>query len=661
MKDRKESLDQLCINTIRMLAVDMIEKARSGHPGLPLGAAETAYVLWSRVLRHNPANPLWPDRDRFILSAGHGSALLYALLHLFGYPLPMEELKQFRQWGSKAPGHPEYGLTPGAEVTSGPLGQGFAMGVGMAVAERFLARKVNRPGFPVVDHCIYALVSDGDLMEGVASEAASLAGTLGLGKLIYLFDDNHITIDGDTSLTFREDAGRRFEAYGWHVQRLGDDAGLDRIEEALRLARQEQTRPSLIMVRTHIGYGSPKQDSPKCHGEPLGAEALRATKEKLGWPQDPPFLVPAEAAAHCRQYRDQGAALEKQWSEMLERYRQAFPAEAEALGRDLLGELPAGWDRSLPVFRPEEGPLATRGASGKVINALAGVLTNLTGGSADLAGSVQTLIKGHDDRNIHFGIREHAMAAMVNGMVLHGGLIPYCGTFLVFADYMRPAIRLAAVMNIRSLFIFSHDSIGVGEDGPTHQPVEQLASLRCIPNLRVMRPADANETVAAWRVALSKPGPTALILTRQKVPILDPAEVAADGGLARGAYVLADCAGLPQILLLATGSEVHLVLAARKALQEQGVAVRVVSMPCWELFSEQTPAYRESVLPSGCRLRLALEAGAAMGWHQWVGDRGEVMSVDRFGVSAPGEVVMEKFGFSVERVLEKARALLGGA
>jgi len=619
-------------------------------------------VLWSRVLRHSPANPLWQDRDRFILSAGHGSALLYALLHLFGYPLPLEELRKFRQWESKTPGHPEYGLTPGVEVTTGPLGQGFAIGVGMAVAERFLARRYNRPGFPVVDHYIYALVSDGDLMEGVASEAASLAGTLGLGKLICLFDDNRITIDGGTELTFREDVGQRFEAYGWHVQKLDDQAGRDRIENALRLAQREQGKPSLIMVRTRIGYGSPRQDSPKSHGEPLGAEALRATKEKLGWPQEPAFLVPEEAVAHCRKSLDRGRTLENRWSEMLEGYGRAFPREAEELMRDWRGELPADWDRSLPVFRPEDGPLATRAASGKALNALAGVLPNLMGGSADLAGSVQTLLKGHEDRNLHFGVREHAMAAMVNGMALHGGLIPYAGTFLVFSDYMRPALRLAALMNLRSLFVFSHDSLGVGEDGPTHQPVEQVAALRCIPNLRVIRPADANETAAAWRVAIAGPGPTALILTRQKIPVLGPQQgVGPAAGVAKGAYVVADCGALPEILLLATGSEVHLALAAGKALGDRGIPARVVSMPCWELFAEQPAAYRESVLPAGCRRRLAVEAGSSMGWHRWVGDRGAVIGVDRFGASAPGEVVMEKYGFTVERVLEEARGLLAQA
>lgn len=659
MKDQQDNLDQLCINTIRMLSVDMIDKARSGHPGLPLGAAATAYVLWTRILRHNPANPGWQNRDRFVLSAGHGSALLYALLHMTGYPLSLEELKRFRQWESKTPGHPEYGLTPGVEATSGPLGQGFAMGVGMAMAERFLAKKYNRPGHPVVDHYTYALVSDGDLMEGVAAEAASLAGTLGLGKLIYLFDDNHITIDGDTSITFREDVFKRFDAYGWHVQKLDDDADLDRIEGAIRKAQEEKQKPSLIMVRTHIGFGSPRQDNPKAHGEPLGEEATRATKENLGWPPEPAFHVPEAALSRFRKAIEIGENLERECQERFNTYHEAFPEEAGALEKQLLGELPRDWDRVIPVFRSDDGPLATRAASGKLLNALAGTLTNLLGGSADLAGSVKTLLKDHEDRNIHFGIREHAMAAIVNGMALHGGLIPYTGTFLVFSDYMRPALRLAAMMDVHSLFVFSHDSIGVGEDGPTHQPVDQLPSLRSIPNLTVIRPADANETAAAWQWAVSCAKPTALILTRQKVPVLDPESYPATAqSVEKGAYILAEGKDSPQVILIATGSEVHLALEARSRLLEEGIEARVVSMPSWELFSAQPKAYRESVLPPACRVRLSLEAASSMGWHRWVGDSGDVLCVDRFGSSAPGGEIMEKYGFHVDHVLERVRRLL---
>ncbi len=663
MKEQAGKLDQICINTMRMLSVDMVEAAKSGHPGLPLGAAAVAYVLWTRFLRHNPGNPSWPNRDRFILSAGHGSALLYALLHLTGYDLSLDELKNFRQWGSKTPGHPEYGVTPGVEATTGPLGQGFGMGVGMAMAGRFLGECFNRPGFQVLDPTVYALVSDGDLMEGVASEAASLAGTLGLGRLIYLYDDNRITIDGDTSITFREDVARRFEAYNWHVQRLDDDTDLDAVEEAIRIAREEEGRPSLIIVRTHIGYGSPRQDSPKAHGEPLGQEAARETKERAGWPVTPAFHIPEEALKQFRLAVDEGARREKEWREMFDAYRESFPEEAGRFEMQFGRELPPGWDENLPVFRSGDGPLATRAASGKVMNALAERVPNLLGGSADLAASLKTLLAGHDDRNIHFGIREHAMGAIVNGMALFGGLIPYGSTFLVFSDYMRPPMRLAALMNIHSLFIFSHDSIAVGEDGPTHQPVEQIASMRAIPNMTVLRPADANETAAAWRVAIRRSRPTALILTRQKVPVLDVGEGASPHpmieGVPKGAYVLSDCTGVPDVILIATGSEVHLALEAKARLQEEGIRARIVSMPSWELFAEQPQAYRDTVLPPECGARLALEAGSPVGWHRWVGYNGDVIAVDRFGASAPGGTVYEEYGFSVDHVLSRARILLG--
>jgi len=663
MKEQDGARDELCINTLRMLSVDMVEAAKSGHPGLPLGAAALPYVIWTRFLRHNPANPSWPNRDRFILSAGHGSALLYSLLHLTGYDLPLDELKGFRQWGSKTPGHPEHGLTPGVEATTGPLGQGFGMGVGMAMAARFLGGCFNRPGFDVLDPYIFALVSDGDLMEGVASEAASLAGTLGLGRLIYLYDDNGITIDGDTSQTFREDVLRRFEGYEWHVQRVEDDKDLDAIEEAIRKARQEEGRPSLIAVRTHIGYGSPKQDSPKAHGEPLGPEATRETKERFGWPVDQPFFIPEEALRAFREARERGAGWEEEWRQMFDAYRRSFPEEADRFEQQFRSELPQGWDLDVPVFKSEEGPMATRAASGKVMNALAERVPNLLGGSADLAASLKTLLIGHENRNIHFGVREHVMGAIVNGMALFGGVIPYGSTFLVFSDYLRPSMRLAALMNAHSLFIYSHDSIAVGEDGPTHQPVEHLASLRAMPNMTVLRPADANETAAAWRVAISRPRPTTLILTRQKVPILDASQGAHAHpmikGVPKGAYVLSDCSGGPDVILIATGSEVHLALEAKARLQEEGIKTRVVSMPSWELFSEQPQAYRDSVLPPECRARLAIEAGSPVGWHRWVGHNGDVMAVDRFGASAPGGTVYEEYGFSTENVLSKVRRLLG--
>jgi len=661
MTDERQSLDQLCINTIRMLAVDMIEAARSGHPGLPLGAAPMAYVLWDRVLRHNPANPAWFNRDRFVLSAGHGSALLYALLHLTGYDLPLEELKRFRQWESKTPGHPEYGQTPGVECTTGPLGQGVAMAVGMALAERFLAERYNVPGAPLVDHYTYALISDGDVMEGVAAEAVSLAGFRGLGKLICLYDDNRITIDGATDVTFSEDVARRFEACGWHVARLETDQDLDGIERAVLDAQRAEGRPSLVMVRTHIGFGSPLQDNPNVHGAPLGPENLQKTRETLGWPAREPFAVPPEALAHLRRALDAGRALESRWQKLFGAYRDARPERAEAFLRQVAGDLPEGWDRQVPVFAGDAAPVATRVASKKVLGALAGSVESLVGGCADLGGSVGTRVDSleRDGRYIHFGIREHAMAAVVNGMALHGGWIPFGSTFLVFSDYMRPAIRLAALMDIHALFVFSHDSIGVGEDGPTHQPVDQLASLRAIPNLTVLRPADAGETAAAWRLAVSRRKPAVLVLTRQNVPVLPPDRYPVARGVEKGAYVLADAEGPLKVLLLASGSEVHLALAARERLAAEGIGARVVSMPSWELFEAQPRAYREEVLPPGCRARLAVEAGSCMGWHRWAGDRGDVLSVDRFGASAPGGVLMQKFGFHVDNVVARAKALLG--
>ncbi len=659
-------LDLLSINTIRFLAADAVEKANSGHPGLPLGAAPMAYTLWTRHLRFNPHDPEWFDRDRFILSAGHGSMLLYALLHLTGYDLPLEQIERFRQWGSVTAGHPERGLAPGIEATTGPLGQGFGNGVGMAIAERFLAERYNRPDHVVIDHHTYAIVSDGDLEEGVASEAASLAGHLGLGKLIYLYDDNHISIEGDTGIAFTEDVGARFLAYGWHVQAVEDGNDVDAIDAAIAAARAETARPSLIRVRTHIGYGSPKQDTGAAHGEPLGEDALRATKDKLGWPQAPRFLVPDEVRASMGEAVARGDEMESEWRRRMEAYAAAFPDAGEELRRAIARELPPGWDADLPRFEGDAKPIATRSASGKVINALAKRVPNLIGGSADLAPSTKTLIDGGGDfddgaggRNLHFGVREHAMGAAVNGMAVHGGVYPYGATFLIFSDYMRPSIRLAALMRASSIFVFTHDSIGLGEDGPTHQPIEQLMSLRLIPGLTLIRPADANETAAAWRVALQRRGPVAFALTRQNLPILGPVGHSIADGVPRGAYVLREAEGGPaRVVLLATGSEVHLALAAADALADRDVRARVVSMPSWELFDEQDAAYRDEVL--GDAPRLAIEAGRTLGWERWVGDAGAVVGIDRFGESAPGKVVMEKMGFTVDHVVERALSLIAG-
>ena len=661
-------IDQLCVNVIRGLAMDAVQKANSGHPGMPMGAADMAYVLWTRFLRHNPRNPQWPNRDRFILSAGHGSMLLYALLHLTGYDVSMEDLKQFRQWGSKTPGHPEYDLEMGVELTTGPLGQGFGTGVGMAIAERWLAHRFNRPGFPVVDHYIYAIVSDGDLMEGISHEAASLAGHLGLGRLIYLYDDNHISIDGPTDLAFSEDVARRFTAYGWHVERVN---GHDReaIAQAIAAARRETDRPSLIIARTHIAYGSPhKQDTAAAHGAPLGEEEVRLTKERLGLPPEETFWVPDEVYAHMRQAVERGQQWEREWQEMFERYRAEYPDLAEEFERALRGELPEGWDADLPTFEAGQN-IATRKASGVVLNALAPRVPNLIGGSADLTPSNNTYLKDYGDmsrsnpaaRNIHYGVREHAMAAALNGMTLHGGVIAYGGTFLVFSDYMRPAIRLAALMNIPTIFVFTHDSLWIGEDGPTHQPVEHLPSLRAMPNLTVIRPSDANEVVEAWRYALThrRQGPIALLFTRQGVPVLDRSRLAPASGLHRGAYVLAEAeGGKPEIILLASGSEVHLVVAAWERLQEEGIPTRVVAMPSWEIFERQSAEYQQAVLPPDVTKRLAVEAAAPLGWERYVGTEGAVMGVDRFGASAPYKVLMEKYGFTVDSIISRAKALL---
>jgi transketolase len=668
MADVRSDLDQLCVNTIRMLAVDMVEAANSGHPGMPLGAAPMAYVLWSRFLRHNPADPAWPARDRFILSAGHGSALLYALLHLTGYELPLEEVKNFRQWSSLTAGHPEHGLCPGVEATTGPLGQGFAMGVGMAMAQRYLAGRYNRSGFPVMDHHIYAIVSDGDLMEGVASEAASLAGTLGLGRIIYLYDDNHISIEGDTELAFTEDPGKRFEAYGWQVVQVDDGNDLKAIEEAINEARADSERPSLIRVRTHIGYGSPKVDTAGAHGEPLGADGAAETRKTLGTREES-FYIPDQVREHMRQALDRGKKWQDEWNTLLASYKSKHAEEAAEFNRVLAGELPQGWQEATPLFQPDDGPIATRAASGKVLNAVAVEIPELVGGSADLAPSTKTIIADSGDmrgrgadcgRNIHFGVREHAMAAAVNGMALHGGVIPYGATFFVFTDYCRPSLRLAALMECHSIFVFTHDSLGVGEDGPTHQPVEHLASLRAMPGMTIFRPADANETAAAWQMALQRKSPTCLVLSRQKLPILDPRLYASGQGVAKGAYLLNEGGGSPQLILIASGSEVHLALEAAKELTAKGLKVRVVSMPSWELFKEQDQAYRDSVLPPEVKARLAIEAGSSLGWERWVGDNGDVIGVDRFGASAPGGTVLSEYGLNKDNVVARALALVEG-
>lgn len=673
-------LDTTCIQSIRFLAVDSVEQAGSGHPGMPLGAAPMAYVLWDRFLKHNPGNPHWPNRDRFILSAGHGSALLYALLHLTGYDLPIDELKNFRQWGSLTPGHPEYGHTSGVETTTGPLGQGFANGVGMALAERFLAESFNRPDFDIIDHHTYAIVSDGDLMEGVASEAASLAGTLGLGKIVYLYDDNRISIDGPTDLAFREDVAARFEAYGWHVEHVPDGNDLVAIEAALQKGRDVTDRPSLVRVSTHIGYGSPKQDSASAHGEPLGSEAARATKAALGWPVDEPFLVPEEAGRHLRRAVSRGQEREQEWIDLYERFKSARPEEAARLTRFLRGELPEGWTAVVPAFEEGDGPLATRQASGTVLNALAEPLENLLGGSADLTPSNKTYLEGYPHmaegdrgagrsdsgeregdpaaRNVHFGVREHAMQSIVNGLALHGGVIPYGATFLVFSDYMRPALRLASLMGAHTITVFTHDSVALGEDGPTHQPVEHVMALRAIPGLTVIRPADANETAAAWRLAVERRGPVALVLTRQKLPVLEATAGKAYERVSRGAYVLSGNAeGGADLIFIATGSEVPLALAARALLLEEGVEARVVSMPSWELFEEQGPGYKERIFPAGVP-KISIEAGISLGWRTYVGDGGEIIGLDRFGASAPGAEAYAKLGFDAGRVADKAREVL---
>jgi transketolase len=665
MADR--ALDELCVNTIRTLSIDAVQKANSGHPGAPMGAGLMAYVLWDRFLKHNPGDPKWFDRDRFVLSAGHASMLLYSLLHLTGYGVSLDDIKNFRQWLSPTAGHPEKGLAPGIETTTGPLGQGFATAVGMAMGERFLGATFNRPGHEIIDHYTYVLVSDGDLMEGISHEAGSFAGHQRLGKLILLYDANEISLDGPTSLSFEEDVGKRFEAYGWHVQHI-DGMDYDAVDAGIRAAQADE-RPSILVARTHIGYGAPnKQDTHEAHGSPLGEEEVKAAKRFYGWPEDKQFFVPDEALAHFRQALQRGASWQRDWEQRMQAYASAFPDEASTLRTAIQGALPSGWERSLPSFTPDDKPMATRAASGAVLNAIADALPTLVGGSADLAESNNTLLKGKPNltrdepggRNVYYGVREHAMAAALNGMAAHGGIIPYGGTFLVFSDYNRPAIRIAALSEFRSIFVFTHDSIGLGEDGPTHQPIEHVMALRAMPQLTVIRPADANETAYAWKAAIENDGPTAFALSRQALPILEGTSNGHGEGAMRGAYVVSEAAdGRIDAIIIATGSEVSISVEAQKLLAERGVRARVVSMPSWELFEKQDEGYRDDVLPPDVKARVSVEAGQTMGWQRWVGDEGDMIGIhNRFGASAPGKVVMEHFGFTAENIAERTAALV---
>jgi transketolase len=678
-----KQLEKLCINTIRMLSADAVQHANSGHPGMPMGAAAMAYTLWTRFLKYNPANPQWFDRDRFVLSAGHGSMLLYSLLHLTGYDLPMEQIQHFRKWGSQTPGHPERGRTPGVEVSTGPLGQGFGNGVGMAIAESWLRARYNRPGHDIVDHYTYAICGDGDLMEGITQEAASLAGHLQLGKLIYLYDQNHISLAGATGLDFTEDVAARFEAYGWHTRAVKQGNDTEDIASAIQEAQGETRRPSLILVHTHIGYGSPnKQDNFSAHGNPLGEEELKATKKALGWPTTDLFYLPPDAVEYFRRALGTGAAAEAEWKARFAAYQKAFPTEAAELDRIISGKLPEGWQADLPKWTPADKPIATRAAGGAALNALAKHLPNIVGGSADLNPSTDTAMKGFGDfqpaesegpgtlgavggewgyagRNVAFGVREHAMGAAVNGMAAHGGVLPFSATFFVFSDYMKPAIRLGALSRLKTVYVFTHDSVGVGEDGPTHEPVEQLAGVRAIPELTVIRPADPNETVEAWTFAVEHDGPTLLVLTRQAVAHLDRSN-ARSPGVAKGAYILSEAdGGAPDVILIGTGSEVQLCAKAQEKLKSYGVKARVVSMPSWSLFEAQDPSYREGVLPKSIRKRVTVEAASPLGWRQWAGDEGAIIGLNRYGASAPGDEIFKHLGFTVEHVTAEALRLLG--
>ncbi len=667
LQNRQLDIHTLCANTIRTLSIDAIQKANSGHPGAPMGLAPAVYVLLTRIMRHNPKNPDWLDRDRFVLSGGHASMLLYSILYLTGYDLELDDLKAFRQMDSRTPGHPEFGHTPGVETTTGPLGQGFANAVGMAMAERHLASVYNREGNDIIDHYTYMMCGDGDMMEGISSEAASLAGHMGLYRLICIYDDNKISIEGSTEITFTEDVAQRFTAYNWHVLTISDGNDLTAIEEALRKAKAETKRPSLIIMRTEIAYGSPnKQGSADAHGAPLGAEEVCLTKECLGCPPDVEFCIPDEVLAQCRQVVAKGKRDEAEWQKKFKTYKETYPDLAEGWVNAISGFLPEGWDAEIPDFTPADGPLATRAASGRVLNALAPTLPTLVGGSADLAPSNKTFIEGvpvfqrdsWTGRNVRFGVREHAMGGIMNGMFLHNGIRPYGGTFLVFADYMRPAIRLACLMNLSVIYVFTHDSVAVGEDGPTHQPIEHLASLRIIPRLTIIRPADATETAEAWRQAVRNTGPVALILSRQKLPILDRTHYAQATGVKNGAYILSDSDGRPDLILIASGSEVHLALSAQQKLADEKIKARVVSMPSWELFEKMPTSYRNKVLPPDVSRRIAIEAGQTFGWERYVGCAGAVIGIRDFGTSAPGAAVMEKFGMTADNVYQKARQLM---
>ena len=666
--DSEANIDQCCVNVIRTLSMDAVQKANSGHPGAPMGLAPAGYVLWTRVMKHNPRNPDWPDRDRFVLSGGHASMLLYSLLYLTGYDLSLDDIKQFRQWGSRTPGHPEYAHTPGVETTTGPLGQGFANAVGMAMAERHMAARFNQPDHSIVDHYTYMMCGDGDLMEGVSAEAASLAGHLGLGRLICIYDDNDISIEGSTDIAFTEDVAQRFSAYNWHVLTVSDGNDLAAIEAALQAARAETERPSMIVLHTQIAYGSPnKQGSADAHGAPLGVEEVCLAKDFLGCDKDQHFCVPADALAHCRQTAERGQAAEEQWRTLHAAYAKAHPDLADQWVNAVTHFLPRDWENDLVSFAPSDGAIATRAASGKALNALAERIQTLMGGSADLAPSNNTFLKGSPEfqkgsyhgRNIRFGVREHAMGAIMSGLFLHGGIRPYGGTFLVFADYVRPAIRVAALMGLPLIYVFTHDSVAVGEDGPTHQPVEHLASLRAIPNLTVLRPCDANETVDAWIQAIrSTNSPVVLALSRQNLPVLERSQT--NGQLVRGGYVLSDCQGTPDILLIATGAEVHLALSAQTELAQKKIAARVINMPSWELFEKNSDTYKNEVLPPTVTARLAIEAGIEMGWQRYVGVAGKVIGINTFGASAPGATVLEKYGFTVANVVAQAEQLLNG-
>ncbi|MGQ9642735.1 MAG: transketolase [Ignavibacterium sp.] len=665
MSEKKSSIEQLAITTIRTLSIDAVQKANSGHPGMPLGCAPIAYLLYYKLMKHNPSNPKWINRDRFILSAGHGSMLLYSILHLSGYDISIDDLKNFRQWNSKTPGHPEYGHTPGVETTTGPLGQGFATAIGMAVARDYLASLFNKDGFQLIDHYIYGICSDGDLMEGISHEAASFAGHHKLGKLIFFYDDNGISIDGKTSITYSDDVQKRFEAYGWNVLRVNDVNNLSELETNAHNAINNSDRPTLIITKTHIGFGSPnKQDTSAAHGAPLGVDEVKLTKKNLGWNYDEDFFVPAEVYEHFAGIKQCGNEAEENWNKLFKSYKDKYPKEAELFENIFNNNFGNQWEEKIPVFSEA---IATRAASGKVLNSIANDLPTLIGGSADLAESNNTTLKDYKSfsaenrsgRNIHFGVREHAMGAIINGMALYGGIIPYGATFLIFSDYLKPALRLSALMNLKTIFVFTHDSIGLGEDGPTHQPIEQLASLRAIPNLIVIRPADANETAEAWKFAIKhKEGPVVLALTRQKVPCYDRKNLSSADMLQKGAYVLRESSDNPDIILIASGSEVELILKASEILEEEGVKVRVVSFPSWELFEKQTDDYKKKIFPENLKARLAVEAGIKLGWEKYIGENGDIICMNTFGASAPDKILFEKFGFTVENIVNKAKKLL---